>query len=37
MSYNWERAPTPFERHRKGLIASVLILAIGAVLAWPML
>jgi hypothetical protein len=25
MRYNWERAPTPFERYRKALAAVVLI------------
>lgn len=25
MRYNWERAPTPFERYRKALAATILI------------
>ena len=34
MRYNWDRAPTGFERHRKALAAAILIVGgFGLVLA----
>jgi hypothetical protein len=34
MRYNWERAPTAFERHRKTLAAAILIAGgVGLMLA----
>ncbi|CDX40671.1 conserved hypothetical protein [Mesorhizobium sp. ORS 3359] len=34
MRYNWERAPTAFERHRKALAAAILIAGgVGLMLA----
>ena len=36
MEYNWDREPTLWERHRKVLIASAIIVAIGLALVWPM-
>lgn len=34
MRYNWERAPTAFERHRKALAAAILIAGgVGLILA----
>lgn len=37
MSYNWDRAPTPWERYRKGLITSAILAALAGVLVWPVL
>lgn len=31
MSYNWERAPYPFERHRKAVLTVFIVLAMAVV------
>lgn len=35
MSYNWERAPSPWERHGKALLIAFSIVIFGALFAWP--
>lgn len=34
LSYNWDRAPTVWERHGRRMIAVVLVTVVGAALLW---
>lgn len=36
MSYNWERAPYPWERHRMGFAVLAAIAVLGLMVGWSL-